>query len=129
MVVIRHVLARLLKVFLVGFYLLLGTSLTLAGFGLIPEWGGFAGDGFLHDLWVKPWSIFAAMTWFGIGVLFFEERPEKKPLLSAYVHKRYIRATGAINTLMDQGDTDRAVRLLNDTLEDLADQLGLEDEA
>ena len=70
---VKFTLVRLLKVACVGFFLLLGTSLTLAGFGLIPEWNGISGDQFLHELWVRPWSIVGAIIWFGVGTLFFFE--------------------------------------------------------
>ncbi|MBD3261376.1 MAG: hypothetical protein GF334_06775 [Candidatus Altiarchaeales archaeon] len=120
------VLARLLKVFLVGFFVLLGTSLTLAGFGLIPEWNGLFGDLFLHDLWVKPWSIVAAMVWFGIAVLFFNEEEsqrEKKPILDEYSQRRSDRLFRRASELMEEERTEEALEVLQAAVEGLASEL------
>lgn len=147
---VRFLLTRLLKVCLVGFYVLIGTSLTLAGFGLIPEWGAFSGDGFLHELWVKPWSIAAATVWFGIAILFFhedrkgEEEPvveeppaqevpvqETHPLLEEHVYVRYMESIEQARKSLEgpprTAKLAEATDALLGVLEDLADQLRMKE--
>lgn len=150
----RFILTRLLKVLLVGFYVLIGTSLTLAGYGLIPEWGAFSGDGSLHELWARPWSIAAGAVWFGIAILFFQEDPEEEeeaveeapaqevpvqethPLLEEHVYERYMGAIAQARERIGKarggptGDLSAALGALDslsDVVEDLAEQLRMKE--
>lgn len=66
-------LNRLAMVLGSGFFLYLGLANALVSFGLIEMWGWelFGGNGkSLDELVVSPWCAFAAVMWFGLGVLF-----------------------------------------------------------
>lgn len=65
---IRFLLGRLIKVSFTGFYCYLGTVFVLSSLGLMDTEGG------IPRQIVNHWHALAAVAWFGVGVLFFEEK-------------------------------------------------------
>ncbi len=65
-------LYRLFKLLLVGSFIFLGVADTLVAFGVIQPWGVWsAEDGeWLYNRLVHPWHALGAIVWFGVGILF-----------------------------------------------------------
>lgn len=113
---VRFLLARAAKVLVVGAYLFLGVSLALRGFGLIES-------GSIMAQWSNVWAIFAACVWFGIGVLFFEETPVRRPVLPDWEHERMVRHVRRIMELLEEEKQAEALDLLTMVLEEFGDRL------
>jgi len=118
---LKFLVIRLAKTLTTGACALLGPCLVLAGFGIISEWNFFSDGTFLHDLWVKPWSILAAIFWFGVGIpifwfgvgiLFFTEEAEEKPLLSGHETRQLERLFRRVSELLEEENFPEALEVL-----------------
>lgn len=113
---VRFFLGRAAKVLVVGTYLFLGVSLVLKAFGLI-------GAGSIMAQWSDLWAVFAACMWLGIGVLFFEETPDRRPVLPDREHERMARHIRRIMELLEEEKQAEALDLLTMVLEEFGDRL------
>lgn len=66
---------------------------------------------------MKPWCILAAIFWFGVGILFFTEEVEKKPLLSAHEAGPLERLFRRASELLEEERLPEALEVLQLSVE------------
>lgn len=66
---------------------------------------------------MKPWCILAAIFWFGVGILFFTEEVEKKPLLSEHEAGPLERLFRRASELLEEERLPEALEVLQLSVE------------